>query len=465
MAAPNTSTRNLALDNLRVVAMLLGLLLHGVLPFKATNICRYPIADRQQHILADVAYFAIHDFRMQLFFVLAGYAAASLAARKGVRELARNRLRRIVLPMLLAVLLAAPVMRALFVGHEVSRADGLSPEEFARQVWGGLDLVDWLGPNFHLWFLYFLTLCYVPLALAPALPGRLVRAADGAYRRLLGGWWRAPVLAAAVVPVLWGMTDWWIETQQGWIPDPVVYGYYLGFFAFGGMLARHRDLLAGYGRRWPALLTVANLVVLPGMLKLTVTGNWLEEEFGPRSPDWLPAWKAAAIFLGGLYTWLMVEGLVGLFQRHFAGRAGWWSYLSESSYWCYLAGFPVQVALQVLLAESALPLLVKFAVVNGLTVGVLLASYELCVRHTWVGLLLNGKVPERTPAVAPGVVITGRVTAARPRAGERVDKIEGCMVQYTPRPADLLGIENESYIRPSRLRHVATSQDERPADR
>lgn len=77
----------------------------------------------------------------------------------------------------------------------------------------------------------------------------------------------------------------------------MVFGYYLGFFAFGAMLARHRDLLAGYGRRWVALLAVANLVVLPGMLKLTVSGNWLEEEFGPRSPDWLPAWKAAAIDL------------------------------------------------------------------------------------------------------------------------------------------------------------------------
>ena len=46
MAEPTTqSARNVALDNLRVVAMLLGLVTHGVLPFKATGVGSYPIHD------------------------------------------------------------------------------------------------------------------------------------------------------------------------------------------------------------------------------------------------------------------------------------------------------------------------------------------------------------------------------------------------------------------------------------
>jgi hypothetical protein len=153
------------------------------------------------------------------------------------------------------------------------------------------------------------------------------------------------------------------------------------------------------------------------MLALTLTGNRAEDAAGPQTPAWLIGWKAAAIFLGGLYTWLMVEGLIGLFHRFFSGSRAWWKYLAESSYWCYLAGFPVQVALQVGLADHPMPILAKFVLVNVVTFAVLLASYELMVRHTWVGLLLNGKVPEQRaagPVVVEPVVLATRVRVAEP---------------------------------------------------
>lgn len=418
MAEPTPNTRNLALDNLRAVAMLLGLVLHGVLPFKATAIGQYPLRDGRAHVLADAVYFAVHDFRMQLFFAVAGFAAAALAARRGARGLLANRAKRIGLPLLVAVPVIAPLMHILFSYHVADRATPGAPTWAA--VAGELAVLDWLGPNFHLWFLYVLALCYLPVAgwhaggsrLAPA---RLLRAADASFRWLLGWRWKSALLAALCVPVLWPMPDWAVETPQGWLPDPVVVGYYFGFFLFGTMLYRHRDLLPAYGKRWPELLLVANVLVLPAMLKLLVSGNWLEAESGPRPPLWLFVWKAAAIFLGGLYTWLTVEGLIGLFQRHFPGRRPVWAYLTEASYWCYLAGFPIQVALQVWLADAALSLAAKFLLVNAVTFAVLLASYELYVRHTWVGLLLNGKRPERKAVAAPVPV----VIAARVPVGDR----------------------------------------------
>src|SRR3954454_15623605 len=103
------------------------------------------------------------------------------------------------------------------------------------------------------------------------------------------------------------------------------------------------------------------------MLKLTIAGNWAEEAIPGALPPWLIGWKAGAIFLGGLYTWLTIAGLLGLFQRYFAGRAAWGSYLADASYWCSLAGFPIQAALQVYFAPRALPMVVEFALVNVLT--------------------------------------------------------------------------------------------------
>jgi peptidoglycan/LPS O-acetylase OafA/YrhL len=410
----NSPARNVALDNLRVVAMLLGLVTHGVLPYAATGIVGFPIRDRTRHVLADACYFAVHDFRMQLFFLLAGFAATALGTRRGVRAVVRNRLARVALPLALAVLVICPAMHLLFAHHAAGRGAG----------WDAADSGGWVGPNFHLWFLYYLLMVAAPLvallALGHRVPARVVRAFDLRVRWVLASPWKVPVAALVAIPVLWNMPAWWIDTPKGWRPNLPIYAYYLGFFLTGALLYRHQDLLAGVGRRWMLYFAVANLFVLPAMVRLTVTGNWAEVE--GNTPPWFAWWKAGAIFLGGLYTWMMVAALVGLFQKHFAGGGRWWKYLADASYWCYLAGFPVQAAFQVWLAAYRIPILPEFVLVNVLTFAVLLASYELCVRHTWVGLMLNGKRPERTPKpvadAAPPVVIATRVAVPeRPVCG------------------------------------------------
>lgn len=413
MAEPPTSpNRVVALDNLRVAAMLLGLVVHGVLPYMATGVARFPIRDASRHVAADVCYFTVHDFRMQLFFLLAGFGAAALASRRGVAGLVRNRLLRVAVPMLLAAAIVSPAMHLLFARHTATR----------NFTWDANGCGGWVAPNFHLWFLYYLLMCCAPLVLVLAvrdrIPGGLVRAVDAGVRRFVGWRWNVAVLAVAVVPVLWDMETWWVDAPSSWVPDLTILAYYLGFFLSGALLYRHRDLLPAIGRRWMVQLAIANVVVLPTMLKLTISGNHIEYEAGDDPPMWLHAWKAAAIFLGGLYTWLTISGLLGLFQRHFAGGGKAWRYLADSSYWCYLAGFPVQTALQVWLAPRRMPILAEFAIVNAMTFAFLLSTYEVFVRHTWLGLLLNGKRPQRAAEPEPVVILT-RVPLPEPRSAYR----------------------------------------------
>jgi peptidoglycan/LPS O-acetylase OafA/YrhL len=395
--------RNAALDNLRVVAMLLGLVTHGVLPYTATGLVGFPIRDGTRHALADACYFAAHDFRMQLFFLLAGFAAAALAARRGVGGLVRNRLARVAAPLVGAAVTVCPLMHLVFARHVEARGG----------EWSAADIGGWVGPNFHLWFLYYLLLCCAPLvavlAVAPRLPAGAVRASDALARWCLTRRWKIPAAAAAGLPVLWGMPSWWVDTPKGWGVSPAVYAYYFGFFLAGALLHRHRDLLAAGGRRWPLYLAGANVLVLPAALRLTVTGVWAESAGPGGPPSWQAGWKAAAIFLGGLYTWLMIAALIGLFQRHFGAATGWWKYLAGASYWCYLVGFPVQTLLQVWLAPYQIPIVAEFLLVNVLALAAVLASYEFCVRHTWIGLVLNGKRPERKPAATEPVVTAARV--------------------------------------------------------
>jgi peptidoglycan/LPS O-acetylase OafA/YrhL len=65
-------------------------------------------------------------------------------------------------------------------------------------------------------------------------------------------------------------------------------------------------------------------------------------------------------------------------------------YVSDSSYWLYLVHLPLIIVGQVLVRGLELPAMVKFTVlVAGATV-ILLVSYQLLVRYTWIGRLLNG---------------------------------------------------------------------------
>lgn len=391
MADP--APRNTAFDNLRVAAMLLGLTLHGLLPFKATTIGRFPIHDRLSHIVADCLYFALHDFRMQLFFLVAGFAAASLQSKYGSIHFWRNRVRRIVLPMLLAFVTVAPIMRLLFQHH-------------LNGTWETTEIVEYVGPYFHLWFLYLLLIAYVAFALAQTIIGSIVPMRIQAYfdtcwRRLFSSRLLLPSLAVVCIPLLWEMRDWWVDTPQSFWPRRRLIAYYLVFFFVGVMMRRHSDLLPTFGQRWGRLLLTANVMILPAMLGLTLYG------LGLPTPD--VRIKLAAILAGTLYTWMMIAGLIGLFQDHVASRNAVGSYLAESSYWCYLAGFPIQVALQIELADRALSILSKFLLVNVVTFTLLIVSYELLVRHSWLGLLLNGKRPERQATVSEPTIISTRI--------------------------------------------------------
>ena len=74
-------------------------------------------------------------------------------------------------------------------------------------------------------------------------------------------------------------------------------------------------------------------------------------------------------------------------------------FLSDSSYWLYLAHLPLVVAAQALVQHWRLPSGVKFTLLLAGVTGLLLLTYRYWVRYTWLGRFLNGP---RTRPTSPG---------------------------------------------------------------
>ena len=73
-------------------------------------------------------------------------------------------------------------------------------------------------------------------------------------------------------------------------------------------------------------------------------------------------------------------------------------YISDSSYWLYLVHLPLIIVLHAMIRTWELPAFVKLILVCSITSGLLLVNYQLCVRYTPIGTLLNG--PRRRPEPA-----------------------------------------------------------------
>ena len=102
-AAPERRTD---LDALRGVAMILGIVLHALLSFIPTP---WPVQDTRQNGLFFIPYAAIHMFRMPLFFLISGFFTMFILQRHGLGGMVRQRVQRILLPLLLALLTIVPV--------------------------------------------------------------------------------------------------------------------------------------------------------------------------------------------------------------------------------------------------------------------------------------------------------------------------------------------------------------------
>ena len=239
----------------------------------------------------------------------------------------------------------------------------------------------------HLWFLWFL--CW--LVLVFALYARL---ADWLQWQGPPKWLvLSPVRFLYLIPLtmipqsLMGLVvpSFGPDTSLGLLPMPHILLYYALFFFFGALYFDCDDPDGRVGKWWWLALPVGLFIVFPFGLEFS-TGA-----FGFRQDIFDPAMaRSAAVALQVIYAWMMTFGFIGLFRKLCTRENNTIRYLSDSSYWLYMAHVPLVIGAQLAVRDWPLASGIKYFLVFLSITGLLLLIYQFLVRYTWLGKLLNG---------------------------------------------------------------------------
>jgi ABC-type multidrug transport system ATPase subunit/peptidoglycan/LPS O-acetylase OafA/YrhL len=407
-----------SLDGLRAFALLMGIALHATMSFlPGLPPGIWATVDEQPSAALGQLFFVTHVFRMTLFFVIAGYFARLLVQRRGVRGFWSNRLVRIGVPLVVGWIVIYPAIASVWGWGLREYFGGKLPAMPAQMT-----AQAGFFPLAHLWFLYYLLLTYAVLMTLRAVLARVDGSGSvaGLAQRALGWLVRsglaALVLGLPVAAVLASLPRW---VMWGGVPTPdmtlipqlpalVAYGTALGV---GWLMHRTPEMLELLPRRWvPNALLAAVAIGGCGIAGRSVG-------FGPLLP-----------FAYVVGTWSAVLALMGLALRFLARESRVRRYVADSSYWLYLAHLPVVAAFAVVVRHWPVHWSVKYGFILGASLAVLLASYHLLVRPSFIGRVLNGRtVPvwRRRAAAAVDARVDEHVAA-----GDAVAELRGVTKRF-----------------------------------
>jgi glucans biosynthesis protein C len=391
--ADNGAERLHALDAVRAFAMIGGIFLHASASFPPTpsGVPMWIVVDNHRSVALAVLFHVLHVFRMTTFFLIAGYFAHLTFHRRGARAFIMDRLKRIALPLLAGWPFAFAALLAAMIGGAMVMAHGgplppAPPSGFPAFSWA------------HLWFLYVLLLLYAAMLTARGLAalldhgGQLRRSIDALVDAMVRSGLAPVVLAIPGTASLYYTPIWlaWfgIPVPDSLVPNVAAATAYGVAFGFGWLAQRVPALLEIWRRRWQmnmvlaVLLTAADLR-LGGPVPVIVLATRGTEKI-----------LEAACYMLASWTWTF--GLIGMALRFLSNFSPARRYIADASYWLYIIHLPIVMALQIAVSQLSWPWYAKYGFILGVAFPLMLASYALLVRGTFVGAILNGRRHPRT---------------------------------------------------------------------
>ena len=290
-------------------------------------------------------------------------------------------------------------LRGLGAKSIPSGGDANSPGQAGsgRKIWDALVNTPVFILLWFLWFLVWLIAMFTVYAVFAdrwgwhGVPERLMFSRARLF-------WLVPL---TVVPTALMKFEFGPDTSMGIIPMPHVLAYYAIFFFFGVFYHECGDRDSRLGQSWRRSLPLTMLVVFPLGLEFATGTFGFRDALLPASLH-----RPASVLLQSLFAWGMCFGAIGMFRALLARENKMVRYLSDSSYWLYLAHLPVTIVAQAVMSQWRMPAYLKLGLLSLVVTAFLLLTYEYLVRYTWVGALLNGrrKRPGKSSAaeLAPG---------------------------------------------------------------
>ncbi len=373
------------LDNLRAYAMLLGVVFHGSLAYSPLSHNVWLTADMQKSTLIDVVAWCTHLFRMPIFFLIAGYFAFFLLEKRGLKEMMKNRAKRILVPF---VLFLPIIMISTFM------IAGMAVKTVANQP-PLLQAIGYImshpesaqGPvrTMHLWFLYILLYMYIVAILFY----------KKRWPEAINRWINRNVFLFLVLCQLFAGLSLITKAKphpspESLIPELWAFGFYGLFFLLGCYIYRNYGLIEQFARYRKTLL-ISGLLAYSGYYFLLPGPISLQEAMEATSNIEVTFHQVVCSLLEGIAAVNLTLGLLIVGKKYLNHKSRISRYIADSSYWVYLIHLPVLIYIQFMLIDKELNLWIKFFISCGATVFIGIGSYALLVRWTPIGALLNGK--------------------------------------------------------------------------
>lgn len=385
-----------ALDAVRGGVLVLGVFFHATLSFLPGD-QMWIVMDASRSTELSVLFFTLHIFRMTVFFVLAGFFGRMLLERLGVGAFVMNRAKRIATPLVMfwPIILTAFIATLLWAVAQANGGtlpEGPPPPPMTVQTF----------PLLHLWFLYVLLIFYAVTLVLRGIAHLIDR--KGAMRsrlvdplvRFVAGPLAPVLLAIPVAAALYFKSNWmmWFGVptpDTGLVPNTAALIAFGVAFSFGWLLNRQPQILESWAKRWalyllPAIGASAGALMLAGGTAPVID---------------MPEPSVTTLGFAALYgfaSWAWTIAIIGFAVRHLAGHSPARRYLADASYWIYIVHLPILISLQILVAPYQWPWFAKYPLILAVAFAIMLASYQLIVRYSWIGSILNGK--KQKPAKA-----------------------------------------------------------------
>ncbi len=384
--------------------MLLGLVLHSACNYQHTPAdAAWGFRDARTHEFFSFVVSFIHAWRMPIFMFISGFFSALLVERRGAEGFLANRIARLGIPFAIFLPLTLPLTTSGFYFANVFRFSGSVEAGFERY---SIDMMGSLFPpiTIHLWFLYYLILyCLISFMLLHlghkllpekirTLPTKII----GTIMRVPGGTILLCIPLACTLKNSAGL----LVTGLLFVPELTSFLSYGILFLCGWAFWSHRSLLENL-RSWPRTIFCIVLTLLlypiwmefflqwvglpPGQVTAALCKILAVESLERSTILWLGA------SISTLMIWSAIWGFLGLFLLITSRDIPLIRYLVDGSYWVYLIHLPFTIWIPGLIANVELGAFSKFFITLSVTTVVGFISYDLLVRNTVLGEILNGR--------------------------------------------------------------------------